>query len=220
MVFVRIPVKGFDMETKTIGERLREERERLGMSQAAFGVLGGVLKLAQLNYEKGARLPAYQYFDKLRERPEVDVGYILTGEREGDLHHYRAAEARVNTLIAMELGLEPGAFGEAVEIAVHQLRTQAAGVSPPDEMHLVDKLDSSLLQVENAVDAAVNRSPNVFDYGILEELFTYLDAALADHSPAIPPEKKAQVFAMLYRTSKAGGRVDPQVVQDAIRLAS
>ncbi|MDR3378655.1 MAG: hypothetical protein P4M10_08220 [Verrucomicrobiae bacterium] len=208
------------MKKNSIGERLREERERLGMSQAAFGALGGVLKLAQLNYEKGARLPSYQYFDKLREKPEIDVGYILSGEREGDLQHYRQAEARVNTLIAMELGLDPCAFVEAVEIAVHQLRTQAAGVSPPNEMYLAENLDSSLLQVENAVCAAVNRSPNVFDHRIIEELFAYLDAALANHSPAIPPEKKAQVFAMLYRTSKAGGRVDPQTVKDAIRLVS
>jgi transcriptional regulator with XRE-family HTH domain len=208
------------MKTNTIGERLREERERLGMSQAAFGALGGVLKLAQLNYEKGARLPPYHYFDKLREQKEVDVGYILSGERAGDARHYREAEARVNTLIAIELGLEPGAFGEAVEIAVHQLRERSALVAPPDEMYLADNLDPALLQVENAVGTIVGRSPNVFDYAVLEELFSYLENALSGHSPAISPEKKAQIFAMLYRTSKAGGRVDPQVVQDAIRLAS
>ena len=36
--------------------RLREERERLGFSQEAFGVLGGVQKRAQINYEKGERI--------------------------------------------------------------------------------------------------------------------------------------------------------------------
>ncbi len=208
------------MDTNTIGKRLREERERLGLSQAAFGALGGVLKLAQLNYEKGARLPSYQYFDKLRERPDIDVAYILSGEREADTRYYREAEARVNTLIAMELGLEPGAFSEAVELAVHQLRAQAAGVAPPNEMYLADNLDPALLQVENAVGATVGRSPNVFDYRVLEELYSYLDVALSGHSPSLSSEKKALVFAMLYRTSKAGGRVDPQVVQDAIRLAT
>ncbi|MCL7660626.1 XRE family transcriptional regulator, partial [Klebsiella pneumoniae] len=40
-----------------IGSRLREERERLGLSQQALGEIGGVKKLTQLNYEKGDRAP-------------------------------------------------------------------------------------------------------------------------------------------------------------------
>ena len=36
-------------------ERLKEERERMGLSQEKFGAIGGVKKLAQINYEKGER---------------------------------------------------------------------------------------------------------------------------------------------------------------------
>lgn len=63
-----------------IGERLREERERLGMSQAAFGQLAGVKKNAQFNYEAGHRSPDSEYLSAVA-RHGADVLYILTGRR-------------------------------------------------------------------------------------------------------------------------------------------
>lgn len=62
------------------GARLKDERERMGRSQHAFGELGGVGKLAQLNYEKGVRVPSVDYLWRLGEHG-VDVAYLLTGER-------------------------------------------------------------------------------------------------------------------------------------------
>lgn len=62
------------------GVRLKDERERMGRSQHAFGEMGGVGKLAQLNYEKGARMPSVDYLRRIGERG-VDVAYLLTGER-------------------------------------------------------------------------------------------------------------------------------------------
>lgn len=62
------------------GDRLREERERLGYSQSAFGEIGGVKKLAQINYEKGERNPDAVYLAKVAEYG-VDVLYVLTGNR-------------------------------------------------------------------------------------------------------------------------------------------
>ena len=62
--------------------RLREERERLGFSQEAFGVLGGVQKRAQINYEKGERHPDSAYLAAIAAAG-ADVLYILTGQRTG-----------------------------------------------------------------------------------------------------------------------------------------
>jgi len=64
----------------TIGQRLREARERLGKNQADFGALGGVSKRAQINYEKDERKPDSDYFSRL-SRAGVDVAYVLTGEK-------------------------------------------------------------------------------------------------------------------------------------------
>ena len=62
------------------GARLREERERKGLSQADFGALGGVGKLAQLNYEKGERSPSADYLAAIG-RHGVDIDYLLFGVR-------------------------------------------------------------------------------------------------------------------------------------------
>lgn len=62
----------------TIGHRLKEERERIRLSQSSFGELGGVQKQAQLKYEKGDRSPDAEYLAGIAIAG-VDVVYILTG---------------------------------------------------------------------------------------------------------------------------------------------
>ena len=64
----------------TIGERLREERERLGLSQPAFAALGGAGKHSQINYEADRRSPDGQYLSAVAAHG-VDVLYVLTGQR-------------------------------------------------------------------------------------------------------------------------------------------
>ena len=68
----------------TIGERLREERIRLGYNQPGFAVLAGLKKQAQINYEKGARHPDSEYLSAIAEAG-ADIQYIVTG-RIGVLH--------------------------------------------------------------------------------------------------------------------------------------
>lgn len=63
-----------------IGERLRTERRRLGMSQEEMGVAGGVTRNTQSNYEKGLRSPDAEYLAKVAGIG-ADVQYILTGQR-------------------------------------------------------------------------------------------------------------------------------------------
>ncbi len=64
----------------TQGERIREERERLEMSQTAFGAVGGVRKQAQMNYEKGERSPDSLYLAAI-SKIGADIQYIVTGLR-------------------------------------------------------------------------------------------------------------------------------------------
>jgi len=67
---------------QTIGERLKEERERLGLTQTACGEAGGVKKLAQIQYEKGASFPTARYLAEAAAAG-VDVLYVITGSRGG-----------------------------------------------------------------------------------------------------------------------------------------
>lgn len=64
----------------TLGDRLKEERERLGLSQAALGEACGVQRRAQINYEKGERAPDALYLAAF-DRAGGDVMYVLTGRK-------------------------------------------------------------------------------------------------------------------------------------------
>lgn len=63
-----------------IGERLRQERERLGLNQTELGARGGVSRKTQFNYETGERLPDAAYLAAVMEAG-VDVLYVVTGAR-------------------------------------------------------------------------------------------------------------------------------------------
>ena len=64
----------------SLGERLREERERLGMSQTQFGDLAQVTKKTQMLYEGDQRSPKADYLTAIASQG-VDVQYVLTGNR-------------------------------------------------------------------------------------------------------------------------------------------
>lgn len=65
-----------------IGERLREERERLGLTQSAFADKADVGRKSQGNYEAGERTPDAVYLAAAATLG-VDVTYVVTGIRGG-----------------------------------------------------------------------------------------------------------------------------------------
>lgn len=85
MVHVCEPVKRDGANLRTTGERLKAERERLGLSQTALAQVGGVGKTTQINYEKDARSPDASYLSAL-DGAGVDVQYVLTGRRSSHGH--------------------------------------------------------------------------------------------------------------------------------------
>lgn len=106
--------------------RLREERERLGLSQTELGEVGGVRKQAQHLYETGARQPDMAYLSAIAA-VGADVLYVLTGRRsqgvaevdllpDGDrtlLANFHAAPAQVQAGVKTTLGtFKPAAGGK------------------------------------------------------------------------------------------------------------
>lgn len=59
-------------------ERLKLEREKTGYSAEEFGILGGVGKASQYNYEKGIRKPDIEYLANIA-KVGCDIQYIVTG---------------------------------------------------------------------------------------------------------------------------------------------
>jgi len=70
----------------TIGGRLREERERLDLSQTSMAEAAGTTKKTQLDYEKNRTPPKANYLAKVATFG-VDVAYVITGIRAENVAH-------------------------------------------------------------------------------------------------------------------------------------
>ena len=62
------------------GERLKTERERLGLSQDEFATRAGVKRPTQYLYEVEQNSPNYRYFKAIAEMG-VDIQYLLYGKK-------------------------------------------------------------------------------------------------------------------------------------------
>ncbi len=67
-----------DMDPKILGQRLRAERDRLGISQDEFGKVGGVSRATQYLYEQGDRMPTLEYLVRVIS-VGVNLGYLVFG---------------------------------------------------------------------------------------------------------------------------------------------
>lgn len=121
-----------------IGERLREERQRLGLTQPEMGALASVGKQAQLRYEAGERSPDAQYLEAVAARG-VDVLYVLTGRRDAGalspeeqtlIGYYReAAPAVRRAALGALLGAAAGPAAPAAprSVSIGNMTNQQAG---------------------------------------------------------------------------------------------
>lgn len=69
---------------KIIGERLEEERERLGKKKGEMASIGGVVGSAYTNYLEGKRAPDADFLAAIAAAG-ADVQYILTGIRSQNM---------------------------------------------------------------------------------------------------------------------------------------
>lgn len=103
-----------------IADRLKEERERLGLSQTAFGQLGGAGKTTVIAWERGSAFPNAAFLALLAEHG-LDVAYVVTGSRKGPppltltaeeqvlLDHFRSASKEVRrAALGALLGAQAG----------------------------------------------------------------------------------------------------------------
>ncbi|WP_334168248.1 helix-turn-helix transcriptional regulator [Achromobacter mucicolens] len=116
-----------------LGERLRDERVRLGMNQDEFAALGGVQRRAQGNYERNERAPDAEYLARIAEGG-ADILYIVTGARslsakdlEADLARYGMAwETLEMALEAAGRDLSPAKKRKAAEALFNASKAEMA----------------------------------------------------------------------------------------------
>lgn len=113
-----------------IGQRIRAERERVGLSQTELGALGGVQKNAQHNYESGKRTPDALYLACIA-RAGIDVAFIVTGERS-------AASLPSSMILAMQGSLtDPREFAP---VPLYQVELAAGTGVENHQEDLIDHL--------------------------------------------------------------------------------
>lgn len=82
----------------SLGERLREERERLGLSQPKFAAIVGATKQTLFSWESGKTAPDGFQMEAFAAAG-VDVLYVLTGQRSRPLPPAAALDPDIKTLI-------------------------------------------------------------------------------------------------------------------------
>lgn len=116
-------------------ERLRELRLETGLSQEAFGRLGGVQKQTQIKYEKGERSPAALYLTGLHSAG-IDVGYLITGDRAVSTQGTQPLEGEPRTQDIGKAGRSV-AYVEERQLNVYALPTQQSGLTEKEVCSLV-----------------------------------------------------------------------------------
>lgn len=152
----------------TPSERLREERKRLGLSQEAFGALGGVKKLAQIKYEQGKRKPDAQYFEGIAAAG-ADVAYILTGVS--------------------------GVLREAMDDI--RAASEAAGALEGSTTDTA-RIQSAVFDARRAARGVSKAEPVLSDRARLEEAIGIVEEGLAETRRKLPPKKRAEAILAAY----------------------
>jgi transcriptional regulator with XRE-family HTH domain len=80
------------IEISEFGARLKQERQRLGMSMHDFAELGEVNRVTQMRYETGVNYPTIEYMYKIG-RHGVETLFIETGLQASDLVPFNDLEA-------------------------------------------------------------------------------------------------------------------------------
>ncbi|MDP2440186.1 MAG: helix-turn-helix transcriptional regulator [Hydrogenophaga sp.] len=74
-------VQTLDVKPRSFGERLQDERLRLGLTQTEMAEIGGVKRTTQHIYESDIRVPDLNYLGRVRDAG-ADLRYLVLGIRQ------------------------------------------------------------------------------------------------------------------------------------------
>lgn len=195
---------------KDFGKRLKEEREKLCLSQAEFAKRCGVGKTAQYMYEKGEREPSWSYMDKAEELG-ADSYFIFTGTKKDSDWAYARAHKRILYTIEMLLGLNENQFEDiSLMLIKEESLHKSTGLANYDPYN---RAVMSWLQTSTKPDRC-------FDLDLLALVLTEIETYIVTAGITLAANKKAKAAIMLYRASKASGKIDQKLIEETITLAS
>lgn len=194
------------------GERLRSERERLGLSQAEVAKKLRISRFTQIKYEAGARSPDGEYLYRFGGLG-ADTGYVLFGERSTPNNLYSLGVARVLPGVLIKAGLKIDSLFSILDLAAENEAnawgsplTRILGVRPNVALISDEKLSS-------LIDAMFENDK------LLDQTFLGVAKMLHDAGAKLPTAKKADIVLLLYDAFKARGKVDKKTLDITVKAA-
>lgn len=141
-----------------IASRLKKERIRLELTQAAFAAAGGVEINAQGKYESGARSPRADYLAGIA-LIGADVAFVITGQH------------------ATDRTFSEESIHHATEIATQMLPKLGSNAVDQDLAEDMAKLYLSVFELHNSIfQVALNLETNFekLDYGLINRCHTVI----------------------------------------------
>lgn len=204
-------------QESTIGPRLREERERLHLTQGLMAAQIGINRMSQANYESGKRSPDAAYLHRAATLG-VDVSYVVTGQRENAPDFFRIAADLVFQAIEVRTGLADDVLRFVAELISEQAAqawieaAQRPGDKQDPSIDLSEWVD--IARTRALVDAAVENDR------LLRDVFANINSVLFERAIRLAPDKRLTLVLMFFRSSLANGHVDQALIAEAVALAA
>jgi len=210
-----------------MGQRLRQERKRLALSQSEFAKVVGVHLNTQSRYERGEREPDVSYL-AAASKIGVDVTYVLTETRrnvrnfgvdEFNMAHFGLAVAKLNRITPYQILGVVGAANSTMNKPRYKNLSSDESVVAYEEAFLlaVAELFSNMPPQRNGDLTAISED---VDGSILSTVLVNIDSVCTTSRIELSSRKKAGAAAMLYRIFKAGGKVNPKIIEEVLVLAA
>lgn len=210
------------MKNLTVGDRLRAERERIGLSQAALGTACGVKKNTQLNYEKNSTSPSVSYLLEAQKKG-IDVWYVIEGykqevqENESLLIGDRLREER------KRLGLNQTEFGETGGVKLFTQSHYETGKRMPNGEYLanVAAIGVDVQYVLTGVKAEQGNQPSLpidVDAELLVRIAEKLEQVATSAGKHWPVGELVKISLEIYGFLREEENVSDDKVDRVIRL--
>jgi transcriptional regulator with XRE-family HTH domain len=142
-----------------LGNRLAQERARLGLTQAQVAQLAEIARRTQVNYESGERAPDAGYFDALAQRG-FDALYVLTGRRERAHSTSHVAEPGSTYELAGLNAKHVRAAAVAVLTELFARQATTASTQTPDTAQIAEAI-IVLAEMSESVDDVTKNAAHV-----------------------------------------------------------
>lgn len=202
-----------------VGKRLREERERLKLTQDAFAISCGVSRRAQVTYEANERSPDAKYLEAAAKFG-VDIAYVVYGGRTDFKETIRLLVIEdLLFCICFELGFDDGAVQDLISKSIpvvqglYNMREDAGGGGA----YLAESVKTFI--EKSARISSNSQSRKQLNVRLLELVIEEVDSALAQQKKTLTTKKKTLIISMLYQAGEISGVIDKSILDNSISLA-